>query len=223
MIHIKNIYKSFWRNLVLDNINFSLWTGETVSLIWPSWSGKTTLIRCIASLETIDSWSIDLWERVWVVFQDFNLRPHMTVLENIMMPLLLQKKLSKHEAWTKAMHRLAKVQLSEKADSYPNNLSGWQKQRVAIARSMAFGTKILLLDEITSSLDPELIFWILKLIKILSHEWITMLIVTHHMSFAKEISDRILFIDHGSILEESKPDHFFASSENTKIKQFLAS
>ncbi len=236
IISMKNIDKYYDDFHVLKNINFSVRKGEIVVVCGPSGSGKSTLIRCINGLEDIDTGNIivdgvDIYENkrnlqtirkeVGMVFQHFNLFPHLTILENISIAPLLVKNLSKEEIKDIAMKLLQKVKLEDKADSYPGDLSGGQKQRVAIARSLAMKPKILLFDEPTSALDPETIGDVLSVMKDLAKEKFTIVCVTHEMGFAKEVGDRIIFMDEGKIVEENNPEDFFNKPSSKRAKQFL--
>lgn len=236
MIDMINIDKYFGDFHVLKNINFNVSPGEIVVVCGPSGSGKSTLIRCINGLEEINDGHIivnemDMYEskknlqairtEVGMVFQHFNLFPHLTILENITIAQTLVKKISKTEATVIALDLLKKVKLSEKADSYPGDLSGGQKQRVAIARSLAMRPKVLLFDEPTSALDPETIGDVLSVMKDLAKENYTIVCVTHEMGFAKEVGDRIVFMDEGVIVEENSPEDFFNNPKSDRAKQFL--
>jgi polar amino acid transport system ATP-binding protein len=221
---------------VLKNIDFSVKKGEIVVVCGPSGSGKSTLIRCINGLEDIDSGTIlvdnmdihaskknlkEIRSEVGMVFQHFNLFPHLTILENITLAQNLVKKRSKAEAIEIGRELLAKVKLSDKADSYPADLSGGQKQRVAIARSLAMKPKVILFDEPTSALDPETIGDVLSVMKDLAQENFTIVCVTHEMGFAKEVGDRIVFMDHGTIVEENTPEEFFNNPKSERAQKFL--
>jgi len=236
MINMTNIDKYYDDFHVLKNIDFNVKKGEIVVVCGPSGSGKSTLIRCINGLEDIDDGqilvdSIDIHEskknlkaireEVGMVFQHFNLFPHLSIVENITIAQTLVKKISKKDAAKIAMDLLRKVKLEEKADSYPGDLSGGQKQRVAIARSLAMKPKVLLFDEPTSALDPETIGDVLSVMKDLARENYTIVCVTHEMGFAKEVGDRIVFMDHGVIVEENSPDEFFNNPKSDRAKQFL--
>jgi polar amino acid transport system ATP-binding protein len=233
---MKNIEKYYDDFHVLKNINFEVNAGEIVVVCGPSGSGKSTLIRCINNLEDIDNGDIivnglDIYENkqnlkairseVGMVFQHFNLFPHLTILENITIAQTLVKNISKQEAEKVADILLSKVKLSEKKDSYPVDLSGGQKQRVAIARSLAMKPKILLFDEPTSALDPETIGDVLSVMKDLAKENYTIVCVTHEMGFAKEVGDRIVFMDEGQIIEENTPIEFFENPKSSRAKAFL--
>ena len=237
MIDMIDIDKYFGDFHVLKNINFNVKQGEIVVVCGPSGSGKSTLIRCINGLEDIDSGTITVDDinineskkniktnrtEVGMVFQHFNLFPHLTIVENITIAQTLVKNASKEEAASTALELLKKVKLSEKAASYPADLSGGQKQRVAIARSLAMKPKVLLFDEPTSALDPETIGDVLEVMKQLARENYTIVCVTHEMGFAKEVGDRIVFMDHGVIVEENTPEDFFNNPKSPRAKQFLS-
>lgn len=233
MSKINKFYDDFH---VLKDIDFHVKKGEIVVVCGPSGSGKSTLIRCINGLEDIDDGEIlvddiDIHEskknlqsirsEVGMVFQHFNLFPHLTIVENITLAQGLVKKVKKDEAKEVAMELLEKVKLEDKADSYPGDLSGGQKQRVAIARSLAMKPKVILFDEPTSALDPETIGDVLSVMKDLAKENFTIVCVTHEMGFAKEVGDRIVFMDGGVIVEENTPEGFFASPKSDRAKMFL--
>ncbi|QDF30010.1 amino acid ABC transporter ATP-binding protein [Halarcobacter anaerophilus] len=232
MDKIEKFYDDFH---VLKGINFYVKRGEIVVVCGPSGSGKSTLIRCINGLEKIDSGDIivdgincksekDLQKirgEVGMVFQHFNLFPHLTILENITLAPGLVKKVKKEEAKKIAMELLKKVKLEHKADAYPADLSGGQKQRVAIARSLAMKPKVILFDEPTSALDPETIGDVLSVMKDLAYEKYTIVCVTHEMGFAKEVGDRIIFMDNGVIVEENTPEEFFAHPKSQRAQNFL--
>jgi polar amino acid transport system ATP-binding protein len=246
IIRVENLHKSFHSLHVLKGINFKVEKGEIVSVIGPSGSGKSTLLRCLNHLEVADKGSISfegnyiakadssgkavyksnkevlaICSNIGMVFQNFNLFPHKSVIENIMEAPVMVKGKSKREAEEKALELLEKVGLLEKKDAYPNQLSGGQKQRVAIARALAMEPEIMLFDEPTSALDPELIGEVLQVIKKLAEERMTMVIVTHEMNFAREISDRIIFMDDGQIVVDGVPDDIFVNPEHPRIKTFL--
>jgi len=221
---------------VLKNIDFSVKKGEIVVVCGPSGSGKSTLIRCINGLEEIDEGTIlvdnidihankknmkEIRSEVGMVFQHFNLFPHLTILENITLAQNLVKKRSKDESIEIGKELLKKVKLSDKANSYPGDLSGGQKQRVAIARSLAMKPKVILFDEPTSALDPETIGDVLSVMKDLAKENFTIVCVTHEMGFAKEVGDRIVFMDHGTIVEENTPEEFFNNPKSNRAQKFL--
>ena len=238
MIRVRNLVKSFGSQIVLNGIDLSVEEKEVVVIIGASGSGKSTLLRCLNFLEMFDQGEImlkgekiipkttnlnNVREEVGMVFQQFNLFPHMNVLENVMEAPLHVKKLDKQLAKEKAMSLLEKVGLTDKALAYPKNLSGGQKQRVAIARALAMEPRIMLFDEPTSALDPELVGEVLQVMKQLAQEGMTMLVVTHEMGFAREVADRVVFMGEGKILEEAPPKEFFANPQNDKAKQFLNS
>ena len=236
IISMKNIEKYYYDFHVLKNVDFNVKKGEIVVICGPSGSGKSTLIRCINGLEDIDEGEIivddidihaskknlqEIRSEVGMVFQHFNLFPHLTILENITLAPTLVKNIDKNEAKKVAMSLLEKVKLSNKANSYPSDLSGGQKQRVAIARSLAMKPKIILFDEPTSALDPETIGDVLSVMKDLAKENFTIVCVTHEMGFAKEVGDRIVFMDHGVIIEENTPEEFFNNPKSDRARKFL--
>lgn len=220
LLEIKNLKKSFGDNVVLKDISLKVEKGEVLSIIGPSGSGKSTLLRCITGLEEEDSGVIDFEGTFGLVFQNFNLFPHHSVMKNITnAPLRVQKR-EKSEVNRHALELLKKMGLEDKADAYPCELSGGQQQRVSIARALAMNPDILFFDEPTSALDPELTGEILTVIKQLAAEHMTMVIVTHEMNFARNVSDTIIFMDGGVIIEEGSPDEVF-SSDNQRMKEFL--
>lgn len=220
LLEVKNLKKSFGDNEVLKNISFDVDKGEVLSIIGPSGSGKSTLLRCATGLEEQDSGDINYDGTFGLVFQDFNLFPHHTVMENIVnAPIKVQKR-DKEEVYTQAGELLKKMGLEDKADVYPSSLSGGQQQRVSIARALAMNPDILFFDEPTSALDPELTGEILKVIKDLASEERTMVIVTHEMNFAKNVSDKIIFMENGVIAEEGTPDEVF-NTDNKRMQEFL--
>ena len=236
MINITNLYKNFGDLEVLKNISTEIKKGEIISIIGPSGSGKSTFLRCINKLEEPSSGHIyidgmDLMdkntdinkirERVGMVFQHFNLFPNMTVLDNLTLSPIMVKKENKEEAEKYALSLLEKVGLSDKANSYPTQLSGGQKQRIAIARALAMKPEVILFDEPTSALDPEMIKEVLDVMRDLAKEGMTMLIVTHEMGFARNVGNRILFMDKGEIIEDCSPKEFFENPTNERIKDFL--
>ena len=236
MIDITNLYKNFGDLEVLKNISTEIKKGEIISIIGPSGSGKSTFLRCINKLEEPSSGHIyidgmDLMdkntdidkvrERVGMVFQHFNLFPNMTVLDNLTLSPIMVKKESKEEAEKYALSLLEKVGLLDKANSYPTQLSGGQKQRIAIARALAMKPEVILFDEPTSALDPEMIKEVLDVMRDLAKEGMTMLIVTHEMGFARNVGNRILFMDKGEIIEDCSPKEFFENPTNERIKDFL--
>ena len=220
LLEIKNLKKSFGDNVVLKDISLSVEKGEVLAIIGPSGSGKSTLLRCITDLETEDSGEIKFDGTFGLVFQNFNLFPHHSVMKNITnAPLRVQKR-DKQEVFAHARDLLKKMGLEDKEDSYPCELSGGQQQRVSIARALAMNPDILFFDEPTSALDPELTGEILTVIKELAAENMTMVIVTHEMAFARNVADTIIFMDGGVIVEEGSPDDVF-SSDNPRMKEFL--
>ena len=236
MINVENLSKNFGDLKVLKNISTTVNKGEVISIIGPSGSGKSTFLRCINKLEEpteghiyIDGMDLmdkntdinKIRERVGMVFQHFNLFPNMTVLENLTLSPTMVKKESKEEAEKYALYLLEKVGLSDKASSYPAQLSGGQKQRIAIARALAMKPEVILFDEPTSALDPEMIKEVLDVMRDLAKEGMTMLIVTHEMGFARNVGNRILFMDNGEIIEDCSPKGFFENPTNERIKDFL--
>ena len=236
MINVENLSKNFGDLKVLKNISTTINKGEIISIIGPSGSGKSTFLRCINKLEEpteghiyIDGMDLmdkntdinKIRERVGMVFQHFNLFPNMTVLENLTLSPTMVKKESKEEAEKYASYLLEKVGLSDKANSYPTQLSGGQKQRIAIARALAMKPEVILFDEPTSALDPEMIKEVLDVMRDLAKEGMTMLIVTHEMGFARNVGNRILFMDNGEIIEDCSPKDFFENPTNERIKDFL--
>lgn len=220
LLEMRNIKKSFDRTEVLKDISLTVEKGEVLGIIGPSGSGKSTLLRCATDLEKPDSGEIHYEGTFGLVFQNFNLFPHYSVMKNITdAPLRVQKR-KKDEVYQEARELLAKMGLSDKEQAYPYQLSGGQQQRVSIARALCMNPDILFFDEPTSALDPELTGEILKVIKDLAAEHITMVIVTHEMSFARDISDRIIFMDDGLIAVEGTPEEVF-SSEHVRMKEFL--
>ncbi|MGG2937584.1 amino acid ABC transporter ATP-binding protein [Bacillus pacificus] len=236
MIKIENLHKSFGKNEVLKGITTTIEKGEVVAIIGPSGSGKSTFLRCMNVLEAPTNGHIwigteevtnpkanimHVRENVGMVFQHFHLFPHMTVLENITYAPINVKGVTKQEADKKAEKLLEKVGLLDKKDTYPNRLSGGQKQRVAIARALAMEPEVMLFDEPTSALDPEMVKEVLEVMKSLVTTGMTMAIVTHEMGFAKEVADRVLFLDGGKLVEDSAPAEFFAAPKSERAQQFL--
>ncbi len=236
MIKIKDLKKKYGNLEVLKGISTVVKEGEVISVIGPSGSGKSTFLRCINRLEEPTSGEIringknilergadinKIREEVGMVFQHFNLYPHKTVLENITLGPIRLRKVSKPEAEKLAMELLEKVGLADKRDVYPNKLSGGQKQRVAIARALAMNPKIILFDEPTSALDPEMIGEVLEVMKELAHAGMTMIVVTHEMGFAKNVANRVFFMDGGYILEDAKPSELFENPKTERAKEFL--
>ena len=220
LLEVKNLKKSFGDNEVLKDISLKVDKGEVLCIIGPSGSGKSTLLRCITNLETQDSGIIDFDGTFGLVFQNFNLFPHHSVMKNIInAPIKVQKR-DKEEVYREARDLLKKLDLSDKEDAYPCELSGGQQQRVSIARALAMGPDILFFDEPTSALDPELTGEILKVIKDLAAEKMTMVIVTHEMNFAKKVADTIIFMDDGFIVENGSPEEVF-DSNNPRMNEFL--
>ncbi|WP_456479913.1 amino acid ABC transporter ATP-binding protein [Nautilia sp.] len=237
IIQMKDIQKYYGNFHALKGVNFNVDKGEVVVVCGPSGSGKSTLIRCINRLEDIDSGKIvvdrqDLYDKktninrlrqeVGMVFQHFNLFPHLTIMENITIAPIKVKKMPKKEAEELAMQLLERVKIPHQANKYPSELSGGQKQRVAIARTLAMKPKIILFDEPTSALDPEMIGEVLDVMKELARENYTIVCVTHEMGFAREVSDRIIFMDAGEIVEENTPEEFFNNPKTDRAKKFLS-
>lgn len=241
LLRISKLNKSYDKTQVLKNVSLDLKKGEVISIIGPSGSGKSTLLRCISRLEHMDSGriefngitigdakkkfntqeSIKASKEIGMVFQNFNLFPHKTVLENIIEAPIIVNNLDKIDAINIAEKLLLKVGLLDKINSYPCTLSGGQKQRIAIARALAMNPELILFDEPTSSLDPELVSEVLKVISDLAFEKITLVVVTHEMQFAREVSDRIIFMENGEILEDSTPELLFSNPKHDRVKQFL--
>ena len=237
LIEIRNLGKSFGDHEVLKDIGLDVHKGEVISIIGPSGCGKSTFLRSINLLEKPTSGSIKvegvdildpdtdvdmLRRKIGMVFQSFNLFPHKTVKENVMLAPVKLKIMTEEEASEKADMILKRVGLLNKADQYPSRLSGGQQQRVAIARALAMNPDVMLFDEPTSALDPEMVGEVLKIIKGLADYGMTMLVVTHEMGFAREISDRVLFFDEGVIAEENTPEEFFGNPQNERLKDFLS-
>lgn len=236
MIEVKHLTKTFGDVTVLKDINFEIKEKEVVVIIGPSGSGKSTVLRCLNFLEVPSGGEIiidgivlkeganlnAIRREVGMVFQRFNLFPNMTVLENIMLAPMQVRGRSKEDAKATAMKLLDRVGLAHKADSMPDELSGGQQQRVAIARSLAMNPQILLFDEPTSALDPEMVKEVLDVMKSLAREGMTMVVVTHEMGFAKEVGDRVMFVDGGNIVEEADPEEFFAHPKHKRTQDFLA-
>lgn len=236
MIVIKDLHKSYGSNEILRGIDLHIKKSEVVVVIGPSGSGKSTLLRCVNYLEVPTSGSITINNEtitrktninhiraeVGMVFQHFNLFPHMTVLENITIAPINVRKMSKEEANAKAIELLKRVGLESKADSYPDQLSGGQQQRVAIARALAMEPQVMLFDEPTSALDPEMVNEVLDVMKDLAQSGMTMMCVTHEMGFAKQVASRVLFVDQGKILEDTSPKELFENPKHERTKEFLA-
>ena len=236
ILEVKNLHKSFGRLEVLKGINLEIFQGETIVIIGPSGGGKSTFLRCINHLEDYQSGEIiflgkkidkhtsnlnEIRTKIGMVFQHFNLFPHMSVLENLILAPTKVKKISKEEAIQKAKVILERVGLIEKINAYPDNLSGGQKQRVAIARALMMEPVLMLFDEPTSALDPELVGEVLEVMKDLAKSGMTMIVVTHEMGFAKEVADRIIFIDKGVVVEEGSPEEIMKNPKNERTKSFL--
>ena len=238
MIHVNNLYKSFGKNNVLKGIDEHIKKGEVVVVIGPSGSGKSTFLRCLNLLEEPTSGNVifednditdkkkvdinKIREKMGMVFQQFNLFPHKTVLENLTIAPLKVKKISKEQAEKKALELLERVGLTNKAKAYPSSLSGGQKQRIAIARALAMEPDVMLFDEPTSALDPEMVGEVLSVMKDLAKEGMTMVVVTHEMGFAREVGDRILFMDEGNIVEQGTPEKIFSNPQNPRTIDFLS-
>ena len=239
IVEVKNLKKQYGENVILKNINLHINKGEVVSLIGPSGSGKSTILRCIVDLESITSGEIliegnnltdknvdkkikkEMLLKTGMVFQTFNLFPHMSVRNNIVRTLKLVKNMNTEKAESLAKEMLSLVGLSDKINNYPNELSGGQKQRVAIARALALQPDIMLFDEPTSALDPELVKEVLDIIRKLKNQKITMLIVSHEMKFVREISDRVIIMEKGEILETGTPKQIFENPSSQRVREFL--
>ena len=237
LIEVKDLCKSFGDHLVLDHINTTIHKGEVIAIVGPSGCGKSTFLRTLNRLEQADSGQIlfegndildkkcninQIREKIGMVFQQFNLFPNMTVLENVMLAPVKLKGLSREEAKSRAEELLNRVGLLEKADAYPDTLSGGQKQRIAIARTMAMDPDVILFDEPTSALDPEMVGEVLEIMKELAESGMTMIVVTHEMGFAKNVATRVMFIDEKVIMEENEPQEFFAHPKNARLREFLS-
>ena len=237
MIDVKNLHKAYGDHEVLKGVNEHIEKGEKVVVIGPSGSGKSTFLRCLNLLEeptsgeiifegqNITSKQTDInlvRRRMGMVFQQFNLFPHLTVKENIKLAPVKLKIMSDEEADKRALELLARVGLPDKADSYPAQLSGGQQQRIAIARALAMNPDVMLFDEPTSALDPEMVGEVLKIMKELADDGMTMVVVTHEMGFAREVATRVLFMDGGNIVEQNEPHQFFANPQNARLKDFLS-
>ncbi|SHI47375.1 amino acid ABC transporter ATP-binding protein [Lutispora thermophila] len=237
MIKVSNLHKKFGKLNVLKGINTNIEKGEIVVIIGPSGSGKSTFLRCLNMLEEPDQGEVIFQgiklndkkcnidqqrQKMGMVFQQFNLFPHMTIVENIILAPTKLKKENEDEAKRKAVQLLKKVGLEDKADSYPNQLSGGQKQRIAIVRALAMSPEVMLFDEPTSALDPEMVGEVLEVMKGLAKDGMTMVVVTHEMGFAKEVATRVMFMDQGLIVEEGTPKDVFDNPQNPRIKEFLS-
>ena len=236
-VHVANLKKSFGKLEVLKDISMDIQEGEVVVLLGPSGSGKSTFLRCLNQLEVatdgmiiVDGFNVTdkhvdinkVRENIGMVFQHFNLFPHLTVKQNITLAPVNLKLQTQAEADEKAMRLLERIGLADKADAYPNKLSGGQKQRIAIVRALAMEPEVMLFDEPTSALDPEMVGEVLDLIRELAREGMTMVIVTHEMGFAREVSTRVLFMDDGCVMEQNEPHALFASPQNPRLKSFLS-
>ena len=236
-ISVHNLKKNFGKLEVLKDISIEIREGEVVCMIGPSGSGKSTFLRCLNRLEKITSGHVvvdghpisdpntninKVRENIGMVFQHFNLFPHLTVKENITLAPTELKLMGKEEAGRKALELLARVGLADKAEAYPGQLSGGQKQRVAIARSLAMNPDIMLFDEPTSALDPEMVGEVLSVMRDLAREKMTMVVVTHEMGFAREVATRVMFMDEGHFMEEAAPEEFFSNPQNERLKSFLS-
>ena len=236
LVELESVRKSFGDNLVLDDVNLSIRRGEAVVVAGPSGSGKSTMLRCVNGLEGIDSGDVrfdgrsiasagkDIYAlraEIGMVFQAFNLFPHKSVIDNIALGPIQVKGIARGEALDKARGLLELVGIPEKADDYPADLSGGQQQRVAIARALAMEPKLMLFDEPTSALDPEMIREVLDVMRDLARQGMTMVVVTHEMGFAREVCDRIIFIDEGRIVEEAPPDEFFKGAKSDRAREFV--
>ena len=237
MIKVKNLHKKFDELEVLKGIDEHIRPGEVVVVIGPSGSGKSTFLRCLNQLETATEGEIyvddelitdpkcdvnKVRQKMGMVFQQFNLFPHLTILENITLAPVMLKKMTKDQAKEKAMELLKRVGLEEKAEAYPVQLSGGQKQRVAIARALAMNPEIMLFDEPTSALDPEMVGEVLDVMKDLAESGMTMVVVTHEMGFAREVASRVIFMDQGIIMENGTPEEVFTNPKNERTKMFLS-
>lgn len=235
-IIVKDLKKSFGSNEVLKSIDLTVNPGEVVCIIGPSGSGKSTLLRCLNRLETIDSGSVivngvdiakedvnidEVRQDIGMVFQHFNLFPHLSVLDNITLAPVELKRMTKEEAKKEALHLLDLVGLKDKVDAYPSSLSGGQKQRIAIARALAMKPQIMLFDEPTSALDPEMVGEVLQVMKRLAEQGMTMVVVTHEMGFASEVSERVIFMDGGYIVEDDTPEKIFTQPSHNRTREFL--
>mgnify|MGYP002719449312 CR=1 FL=1 len=236
IVEVKDLKKSFGKNVVLKKINMDINQGEVVCIIGPSGSGKSTLLRCLNRLETIQGGSVEvagkrlsdskanideIRQNIGMVFQHFNLFPHMTVKENITLAPVELDKMSQEEADSLAMELLETVGLDDKGDFYPTSLSGGQKQRVAIARALAMRPDVMLFDEPTSALDPEMVGDVLEVMQKLAKDGMTMVVVTHEMGFAREVADRVIFMEEGYIVEDDSPEVIFDHPNESRTKEFL--
>jgi ABC-type polar amino acid transport system ATPase subunit len=236
LVELRDVRKAFGDNVVLDGVDLRVKKGEAIVIAGPSGSGKSTMLRCVNGLETVDSGELlfdgrsiakagkelpKLRREIGMVFQQFNLFPHMTVLQNVTLAPVKVRGIDEKQATERGRTLLERVGIAEKADQYPADLSGGQQQRVAIARALAMDPKLMLFDEPTSALDPEMIREVLDVMRDLAREGMTMLVVTHEMGFAREVCDRIVFIDGGVIVEEGPPDEFFRNAKSERAREFV--
>jgi len=236
-VEARNVTKRFGENTVLRGVDLDVGEHDVVCLIGASGSGKSTLLRCLNLLEEVDDGTIEvdgqtitngkvdvnaLRRKIGIVFQAYNLFPHMTVIQNVMLAPVKTGRLGSRQARGEAMELLARIGLTDKADEFPDRLSGGQQQRVAIVRALAMGPKLMLLDEITSALDPQLVSDVLNLVRELAEVGMTMILATHEMSFAREVADKVCFLDAGVILEQGPPAQIFSAPEQTRTREFLA-
>lgn len=236
ILELKNVTKIYGKNIIFKDISFSVNEGDAIVIIGPSGTGKSTLLRCINLLTPLSSGEVfldgnqinardvsedNVRQHIGMVFQNFLLFNHMTALDNVMIGLTKVKGLKPEQAREKALHELTRVGLADRADHYPGQLSGGQQQRVAIARALAMDPRIMLFDEPTSALDPELIGEVLTVMESLAREHMTMLVVTHEMGFAREVADRIIFMEKGSIVEDGSPDELFHNAKSDRTREFL--
>lgn len=237
LIEIKNLKKSYGDHVVLDGINTTIKKGEVIAIVGPSGCGKSTFLRSLNKLERPEAGEIvfegtdildkktninKVRQKIGMVFQQFNLFPNKTVLQNIMLAPMKLKGVSADDSKNRAMELLERVGLLEKAEAYPDSLSGGQKQRIAIARTMAMNPDVILFDEPTSALDPEMVGEVLEIMRELARDGMTMIVVTHEMGFARDVASRVIFIDQGNIREDSAPEEFFENPKNERLKEFLS-
>lgn len=237
LIEIKNLKKSYGDHVVLDGINTTIKKGEVIAIVGPSGCGKSTFLRSLNKLERPEAGEIvfegtdildkktninKVRQKIGMVFQQFNLFPNKTVLQNIMLAPMKLKGVSADDSKNRAMELLERVGLLEKAEAYPDSLSGGQKQRIAIARTMAMNPDVILFDEPTSALDPEMVGEVLEIMRELARDGMTMIVVTHEMGFARDVASRVIFIDQGNIREDSAPEEFFGNPKNERLKEFLS-
>ncbi len=237
LIEIKNLKKSYGDHVVLDGINTTIKKGEVIAIVGPSGCGKSTFLRSLNKLERPEAGEVifegtdildkktnvnKVRQKIGMVFQQFNLFPNKTVLQNIMLAPMKLKGVSAEDSKNRAMELLKRVGLLEKAEAYPDSLSGGQKQRIAIARTMAMNPDVILFDEPTSALDPEMVGEVLEIMRELARDGMTMIVVTHEMGFARDVASRVIFIDQGNIREDSAPEEFFGNPKNERLKEFLS-